>query len=156
MKLAQSNRAVRLTVTVHSFAKSLLIFCQPSIRDLVIGWSSKPQLCCRLTISRGLSPRDRSSDDFFDPKKDCRVNLNEIPRTQSCHPVASQRIYLYFRAYLATCSWVKHDVNPRQNRRRLIRHLRTLLRDFPPSGIVSIRKFPPRVYDVLVARERGS
>ncbi|MGO9568355.1 MAG: hypothetical protein ACLP5H_12510 [Desulfomonilaceae bacterium] len=41
-----------------------------------------------------------------------------------------QGIYSYFRGYLATCPWVKHDVNPRQNQRLLIRNLRRDLRDF--------------------------
>ena len=34
--------------------------------------------------------------------------------------------------------------------------LRTILRDFLIRGMLSIRKLRPRVYGVLVARERGS
>jgi hypothetical protein len=53
----------------------------------------------------------------------------------NCQAVTSTEDLLVFQAYLATCSWVKHGVNPRQNQRRLIKHLRTILRDLPIGGM---------------------
>ena len=64
-------------------------------------------------------------------------------------PLPKYRIYSYFRAYLATCSWVKHDVDRMQYQRRLIRHLRTILSDFAIS-----RHFP--LAEISAARLRRS
>jgi len=65
-------------------------------------------------------------------------------------------VYLPFFALgaahlLAPCCFTEDT-----HRTSLIRHLRREMREFPLSGILSILKLRPRVYDVLVARERES
>ncbi len=75
-----------------------------------------------LPFLRPLGQRPAENGDF-DPEK-----AAALPQ---------QGIYPYVRAYLATCSWVKHDVNPRQNQRRLIRHLRREMRDVVIRGRLS-------------------
>jgi hypothetical protein len=68
-------------------------------------------------------------------RKSCRVALNEIPRTQNCRPIASAGDLPVFWSVPRPMLMVKHDVNPSQNRRRLIRHLRTTLRDDRIEGM---------------------
>ena len=75
--------------------------------------------------------------------------------SKSAAPLPQHRIYSYSRAYLATRSWVKHDVNPRQNQGRLIGHLRTTLRDLMIPGIVSLSAICVRASMAFWLRENA-
>ena len=105
---------------------------------------------------RGRGIGNRSRDGSSDSEAAALPSMNSHGGNIATLVAATGGAYSYFRGYLATCSCVKRDVNPRQNQRRVIRHLRTILRDFQLPGMQRVLKTRNvRVWDSENARSTG-